>query len=174
MNNAANDINNQAQVVGVSGLPGDTTYHAFLWQHGTMTDLGTLPGDVSTFAQGINNEGPVVGGSCDINGNCRAFLWQNGVMADLNTLVPADSPLYLLVPFDINSRGAIVGCALERSTGEIHALLATPVHGGESATPAAQGESRESPKVALPENVRKLLRQRLGLGRFGTGPMRPQ
>ncbi len=37
-------MNNRDQVVGVSGLPGNTTYHAFLWQHGVMRDLGTLPG----------------------------------------------------------------------------------------------------------------------------------
>jgi probable HAF family extracellular repeat protein len=83
-------------VVGVSDLPGDTTSHAFQWQNGKMTDLGTLPGEVSTFGQGINDEGQVVGGSCDMNGNCRAFLWQNGLITDLNTLIPADSPSYML------------------------------------------------------------------------------
>jgi probable HAF family extracellular repeat protein len=45
MNNIALAINNRGQIVGESDLPGDTATHAFLWQNGVMTDLGTLPGD---------------------------------------------------------------------------------------------------------------------------------
>ncbi len=45
MNNVAFGINNLGQVAGLSGVPGDATAHAFLWQDGMMTDLGTLPGD---------------------------------------------------------------------------------------------------------------------------------
>jgi len=61
-----------------------------------MRDLGTLPGDVASVANGINSKGQVLGGSVDMDENSRAFLWQNGVMTDLNTLIPADSPLFLL------------------------------------------------------------------------------
>jgi len=160
------DINNQGQVVGASNLPGDTTFHAFLWQNGVMRDLGTLPGDFTSLAEGINSKGQVVGGSFDIDGNARAFLWQNGVMTDLNTLIPANSPLFLIeATGTINSRGQIAGVAFDTSTGEVHPFLATPSHGhgtGENATLAGQGETSERPKVVLPENVRKMLRQRLG------------
>jgi len=108
----------------------------------------------------------VVGGSLDINGNERAFLWQNGVMTDLNTLIPADSPMFLLeAQGRINSRGQIAGFASLTGTDEVHAFLATPSHGhgaGENATLAARGATNKSPKVVLPENVRKMLRQRLG------------
>jgi len=152
-------------VVGLSDLPGDTTFHAFLWQNGVMRDLGTLPGDVASLADAINSKGQVVGRSVDMDGNNRAFLWQNGVMTDLNTLIPADSPLFLIQANDNNSRGQIVGFALQISTGEVHAFLATPTNGfaaSENATPAARGETSKSPKVVLPENVRKMLRQRLG------------
>ncbi len=177
MNNFAVDINNLGQVVGASDLPGDTTQHAFLWQNGVMTDLGTLPGDVSSFADGINSKGQVVGFSADASG-IRAFLWQNGgVMTDLNTLIPAGSPLFLLAALNINSGGEIAGCALQTATGEIHAFLASPSLGeaaGGTATLATPGESSESPKVTLPEIVRKMLRQRLGFGRLGLGQMRPQ
>ncbi len=170
MGNFALDINNQGQVIGNSDLPGDTTFHGFLWQNGgPMTDLGTLPGDVSSFADGINSKGQVVGFSMDATGNIRAFLWQNGVMTDLNTLIPAGSPLFLLAALNINSRGEIAGCAFELSSGEIHAFLATPSDGeaaSESATPNAPDEARESPKVTLPEKVRKLLQQQLRFGRF--------
>jgi probable HAF family extracellular repeat protein len=165
-NNVALDINNQAQVVGFSNLPGDAAFHAFLWQNGVMRDLGTLAGDVASTAPGINSKGQVVGGSFDINGNERAFLWQNGVMTDLNTLIPADSPLFLIeATGGNNSRGQIVGMALQTSTGEVHAFLATPSNGfaaSENATSATRSETGQSQKIVLPENVRKMLRQRLG------------
>jgi probable HAF family extracellular repeat protein len=169
MNNQALNLNDRAQVVGYSGLPGDITYHAFLWQNGVMTDLGTLPGDFSSLTQGINNEGEAVGQSCDASGNCRAFLWQDGVMTDLNALTPADSPLYTLAAFEINASGQITGFGLQASTGEVHAFLATPVpeEASGAAAPAARGESRQRPRVTLPESVPKLLQRRLGFGGFG-------
>ena len=40
----AGGINNSGAVEGFSTLPGDTATHAFLWQNGVMTDLGTLGG----------------------------------------------------------------------------------------------------------------------------------
>ena len=70
----------------------------------------------------------------------------------------------------INDAGEIVGFALQNSTGEVHAYLATPVHGkpsGENAAPAAHVKT--SP-MAVPENVRQMLRQRLPSGRFGIRP----
>jgi endo-alpha-1,4-polygalactosaminidase (GH114 family) len=67
----------------------------------------------------------------------------------------------------INSSGQInVGAY----TGQVHAFLATPSHGeadSESVAPAARGETTESPKIAVPENVRKQLEPQLRLGRFG-------
>ncbi len=171
MFNSGIEINNQGQVVGFSDLPGDTTGHAFLWTKDSgIQDLGTLPGDFSSIALAINQKSQVAGFSCDISGNCRAFLWQNGVMTDLNTLIPAGSPLFLVWAVGINSRGEIVGLGFQPSTGEVHAFLATPSNGdagSESAMPATPGESSERPKIVLPENVRKLLQQRLRFGGFG-------
>jgi probable HAF family extracellular repeat protein len=55
--NIAFDINNQGQVIGQSDLPGDTTHHAFLrTEDDNMQDLGTLPGDVVSLANAINNK----------------------------------------------------------------------------------------------------------------------
>ena len=165
------DINNQSQVVGVSNLPGDSTSHAFFWQNGAMTDLGTLPGDFLSYAGSINSYGQVVGQSCDINFNCRASLWQNGLATDLNTLIPAGSPLYLLSAYGINSRGEIVGLALQISIGEVHAFLAIPNHGSdgsEGISPDIAGRFAGTPKVVLSERVRKLLQHRLRFGRLGT------
>ena len=161
-NNHPQYINNAGQVVGYSNLSGDTTNHAFLWQKGVMTDLGTLPGDFASFGEAINDVGEVGGDSCDINCNCRAFIWQSGQITDLNTLIPVGSPLFLLDVLSINSRGEIVGDALEPSTGEAHAYLATPVDGSGITQPAAQGQTSERPKIFLPENVRTMLRHRLG------------
>ena len=130
-----------------------------------MTDLGTLSGDFSSFGEAIADNGEVGGLSCDMSGNCRAFLWQNGVMTDLNALISVSSPLFLIDVLGVNSRGEIVGDALEISSGEVHAYLATPRHGraaSEIAALAMRGESGKSPKVALPENVRKALGKRLG------------
>lgn len=158
MFNVPEDINNQGQVVGFSDLPGDATSHAFLWQNGVMADLGTLAGDVASLADSVNTKSQVTGGSIDASGNERAFLWQSGVMMDLNNLIPAGSPLFLLEATNINDRGAIVGFAVQISTGEVHAFLASPNDvkaPSESATPALLGQS---PKVVVPESVRRLLR----------------
>src|SRR5436190_754075 len=127
--NAALAINNRGQVAGVSALPGNQSTHAFLWTKKTgIRDLGTLPGDVNSAGLAINDRGDVVGGSVDgdlASGNPRPFIWQNGVMSDLNDLIPADSPLYLLIAFWINDAGEIAGFGAT-STGDIHAFLATP------------------------------------------------
>jgi probable HAF family extracellular repeat protein len=144
-------------VVGFSDLLGDATFHAFCWQRGVMRDLGTLPGDVHSIATSINDNGQIVGRSSDESFNGRAYVWQNGVMTDLNTLIPAGSPLYLLEAGSNNDSGQIVGNALEISTGEVHAFLATPNRG--DAAPAASQIARR-PRTALPENLRKLLERR--------------
>lgn len=124
--NVAFSINNQSQVVGTSSLPGNTTHHSFLWTwEKGMQDLGILPGDVNSAGLGINNRGEVIGVSADASGNPRPYLWKNGVMTELNTLVPADSPLHLLLAYSINDRGQISGFGVDGS-GNIHAYLASP------------------------------------------------
>jgi probable HAF family extracellular repeat protein len=168
--NVAIAINNGSEIAGASDLPGDAANHAFLWQKGIMTDLGTLPGDFSSSALGINNKTQVVGASSDISGNTRAFLWERGVMIDLDTLLPAGSPWFLTEADSINSRGQIVGGAFNGVTGEVHAVLVTPcdeVNAHDSGCKdienvTERAETNERPKVVLPENIRKMLRQRPG------------
>jgi probable HAF family extracellular repeat protein len=169
MNNFPQDINNQGQVVGYSNLPNDATTHAFLWtEDDGIQDLGTLAGDFSSFAFTINSKAQVVGTSAGASGT-RAFLWKSGVMTDLNNLILAGSPLFLLDAFGINSRGEIVGDALQTSTGEVHAYLAIPQNGSSSRATVTPATQAESSKVILPEHVRRLLQQRLRIGRFGAG-----
>ncbi len=126
--NHACAINNHGQVVGHSELPHDTTFHGFLWTVETgMRDLGTLPRDFASAANGINDGGDVVGASFDANFNPRAVLWKYGVPFDLNKRIAANpSGLYLLVAQSINFSGEIVGLAFQQSTGEVHGFLATP------------------------------------------------
>jgi probable HAF family extracellular repeat protein len=139
------DINNR--VVGASDLLGDTTSHAFLWTTG-MQDLGTLAGDSTNLAKGINKDDQVVGQSCDTSGNCRAFLWQDGVMIDLNTLVSGGgSTLFLFEAFDINSREQFVAIGFNTTINEVHAFLATPSN--------HEVDGASAPSAALKRDQRK-------------------
>jgi probable HAF family extracellular repeat protein len=96
-----------------------TGVHAFLWQNGVMTDLGTLPGGSYSFANGINDKGQVVGYSDTQTGDTHAFLWQNGTMIDLGTLGGSSSRAY-----GINDKGQIVGES-DTQNGASHATLWT-------------------------------------------------
>ena len=64
----------------------NTTTHAFLWSSTAgMQDLGSLGG--SSYANGINDAGQVVGYYVTSWGTYRAFLWTaSGGMQDLGTL----------------------------------------------------------------------------------------
>lgn len=127
--NFAFDINNKGQVVGQSDLPGDMLLHAFLWQDGVMTDLGSLSEALpASEAIGINNRGQVVGFSLNAAGDdpsAVAVLWEDGTITDLNTVVPADSPLFLMEATAINDRGEIAGFG-RLADGEHRGFILTP------------------------------------------------
>ena len=86
-----------------SGIP---TLDPFLWDNGTMIDLGNLGGTNST-AQCVNNRGEVIGVS-NLPGDqiAHAFFWRNGRMQDLGTLGGDKSQAIW-----INDSGEIVGSA---------------------------------------------------------------
>src|SRR5215472_9349738 len=154
--NTATAINNQGTVVGFSNLPpspafppGARHYQAFIWTRGTgMQSLGTLPGDIRSVANDINEQNQVVGTSRGPNGT-RAFLYQNGVMTDLNTVTLSGSP-FLLTGNNINARGEVGGEAFDPSTGDAPAYVAFPTSDfGISAAPDAHA----APAQPIPDDV---------------------
>ena len=120
-NGFAQCANDHLQVIGMSSLTanpaacdfpvfnvGGTGCHAFFWEDGLMTDLGTLGGDNSE-ALWLNESGEVVG-SADLPGPSGnqthdAVLWKNGKIYDLGT-VPGDP---CSRGRGLNSRGQVVG-----------------------------------------------------------------
>jgi probable HAF family extracellular repeat protein len=143
-------------------------FHAFSWSKSKgMLDLGTLPGDLSSLAAGINSRGQIVGASCTdaACANPSAFLIENGVMTDLNTLV-SGSNLFLVWALDINSRGQIVGLDFDSNTQQAHAFLLMPCDEEipdfqECKDAAGTKNSMATSHVALPDHVRTILRERL-------------
>ncbi|HLY01625.1 MAG TPA: hypothetical protein VKR56_03925, partial [Candidatus Cybelea sp.] len=117
--------------------------HTFLWQSGTMSDLGALPGDIDSFAGGINDAGQVVGESCDASGNCRGYLWQNGSMIDLNTVIAPSKDLNLLFASNVNNRGEITGATVNAS-GVEQAVLLVPRGSGDVLRKSVRVQLRSS------------------------------
>jgi len=97
-----------------------------------MHDLGVPAGlgDDNSEANSLNDNGQVVGdsgvGFIESYAPDHALLWENGGWTDLNTLIPSNTGYYLIVAFDVNARGQIVVCAVNVSTGNIHAALLSP------------------------------------------------
>ena len=111
------DINNNGQVVGRSQIA-DGQIHAFLWENGTMTDLGTADGYFRDYivANAINDSSQVVG--VGFTGTTqRGFLWQNGTMTILPSLWIGSTSAE-----DINNHGSVVGSS-QVFPGDNHAFL---------------------------------------------------
>ena len=70
-------INNLGQIVGDSRVR-DGWWHAFLWQAGSMTDLGVRPPGRESGAYAINWHGQVVGWSATASGDHAVLVRQTG------------------------------------------------------------------------------------------------
>ena len=102
----AEGINDAGVVVGGS-LTGPSPlplFHAFIYEGGAMTDLGSFTGAYSV-AQSINDRGAVVGWSNAGLNLDHAFLYSAGVMTDLGTLTGQGTS----VAYGINNAGQVVG-----------------------------------------------------------------
>ena len=117
------DLNDSRQVVGYAQVSSGEN-HAFLYQAGSLTDLGTLPGGTQSYAYAINNLGQAVGASDSSAGAQRAVLFERGVLRDLNGLIPASAGWLLTEARDINDSGQIVGTGIFE--GQVRAFLLTP------------------------------------------------
>jgi probable HAF family extracellular repeat protein len=90
--------------------------HAFLWQNGSETDLGALPGTVSSASTWISENGTIAGYS--ENGQIdpsvpdlpefSPVVWRNGKIANLGTL-PGGG--YQGAGVSVNNRGEVAGVA---------------------------------------------------------------
>ncbi len=107
----AQDLNNRGQVVGQSFMGSDGTgkgvFHGFIWENGSMKDLGDLGGNYAN-ARAINDRGQVTGESITASGLLHAFLWENGTMSDLGIRAGAP-PGGGSSGYDINNQGQIAG-----------------------------------------------------------------
>jgi len=119
----ANAINDTGQVVGDSMAWGNG--RAFFWSGGAMTNLGTLPGCIVSYANDINNSVQVVGWSRTSGGTELACLWSDGILTDLGSATPSASGWQLQRAMGINDAGQIAGYGL--LSGSTHAFLLTPV-----------------------------------------------
>lgn len=129
-------INGLGQVVGYSNVYDASHnaqgYAAFLYDHGQMTNLGSLGVDHNgmSFSQAnaINRAEWIVGFSNTYDSNHLflsqdAFFYNKGKMLDLNNLITPNSGWTLEDAIGVNNRGQIVGYGL--IGGQTHAFLLT-------------------------------------------------
>jgi probable HAF family extracellular repeat protein len=105
-NSAAGSINSRGWATGQSqssildpvvGIP---EFHAVLWRHGQVIDLGTLDSGTESLGIYVNDSGQVIGFST-INTNpdpvgffgfpTHTFIWENGEKLDIGTLGGSDA-----------------------------------------------------------------------------------
>jgi probable HAF family extracellular repeat protein len=125
---AATAINDNGQVVGISGacgiaVGGVSAAHAVVWENGVPADIGNLGGHSWNTPTAINNQGTVVGFSLlagqDGTRNYEAFIWTRaGGMRSLGK--PAGD--VRSAAFGVNDKGQVVGLSRGGPYG-IRALL---------------------------------------------------
>ncbi len=100
-------INDSGQIVGLSGDAFPNS-RAVMWEHGSVYDLGVLPGDTGGWPWNLNNRGQVVGTSVLATPDGLIFhaaLWEQGRVFQLPPL--QEGTFHMAI--SINNRGQIVG-----------------------------------------------------------------
>lgn len=133
VNSAANDINENGQVVGycshqMETYPFLTIYRPCLWDNGQIIDLGIPEGYDRGVATGINNDGTIVAwmDTSLSGGPSYAFVWRGGEWEDLNSLIEPNSGWKLQAAIDVNDAGQIIGNGIAPG-GSTQGFLLTPI-----------------------------------------------
>lgn len=109
--NSFTDINNQGCIIGQSGTGIANGANACYWDSTGIHDLGVLSGDNSSIANGVNEQGQIVGTSqrdAFPSSLAKAFIWNNNKMTELGML----SGYNQSQAFDINNSKQVVGSSL--------------------------------------------------------------
>jgi len=110
--------------------------HAFRWEAGTFTDLGSLPGAPAgtafeSTANSMNSNGVIVGSSQAVPGDLtpHAVMWINDQIIDLNTVLAPQLPAGMIatLAYAINDSGEYLVAAQNFDTGAGAEYLAKPL-----------------------------------------------
>ncbi len=113
---SANSVNAAGQVTGLAYLPGNASWHAFLYD-GTMRDLGTFGGPYSS-GNSINSAGQIAGFASFADHSQHAFRYAAGKMTSLGTLGGRDSR-----GVGINANGDVTGYSGTAGNTASHAFV---------------------------------------------------
>jgi probable HAF family extracellular repeat protein len=122
-NSQALGMNDHDQVVGAAWNE-QGQVRAVLWtfedSQWMVKDLGTL--GENSVAEGISNEGVIIGRYVVTQGETHAFAYSGGIMTDLNDVSPEPS-LTLAAAYGINDHGTICASATGPNSQQIGLLL---------------------------------------------------
>jgi len=124
-------INDHGQVAGASGVCSTfnvinglylSPVHALFWDHGKVTNLGSLGGEFGNQAHGMNNRGRVVGES-DLAGDAifHGFVWSRS--AGMQDIPPLPGDTYS-VALAINDPGVVIGASIDATFTTLRAFVA--------------------------------------------------
>ena len=125
-------INNDGVVAGGGLMDPDKSPEIVaqpaIWQNGTWSLLGLLPGCDQGSAGDVTDRVQVVGncGNSQVPNDRRGFFWQDEVMTNLNDLVPPELGIIIDRAFAINNAGQILTDG-DDSHGNQVTFLLTPV-----------------------------------------------
>ena len=108
------------QDAGIVAGSDNLAQRAVIWQHGTVMDIGGLPGSSRNTAGAINDRGQVAGQSTLSDPNVfpqqvTAFTWEDGVASALPPLFSGVTESHVT---GINNHGVVVGVSLAEGTEE--------------------------------------------------------